>query len=144
MRFLLNDVVMIVIYIYIYIYIYIFITKYLAEAITDRYYTDDFAFLANSPVSAESLLHSLSKQQELLASYVNANITGFMCFQQGVICTLGGKPLITVDQFTYLGRRISSAEIDVNIRIGKSRTIIKKLSIRRKSNISNEIKRDLF
>ena len=33
--------------------------QYLAETITDADYTDDLAFLANTPTQVESLLHSL-------------------------------------------------------------------------------------
>ena len=40
-----------------------------------------------------------------------------LCFKQGVISTLSGRPIKLVDKFTYLDSNISSTESDVNIRI---------------------------
>ena len=55
-----------------------------------------------------------------------------------------GKPLKFVDKVTYLGSSISSTESDVNIRIGKLWTLIFRLSIIRKSDVLDIIKRDYF
>ena len=38
-----------------------------------------------------------------------------MCFKQGAISTLSGKPMKLLDHFTYLNRNISSTESDVNM-----------------------------
>ena len=43
---------------------------------------------------------------------VNANKTELMCFKKGAISTLIVKPLKLVNQFTYLGSKISSTESD--------------------------------
>ena len=68
-----------------------------------------------------------------------------VCFKQnGAICTLSGKPLKLIDQFTYLGSNISSAESDVNIRIVKAWIAIDRLSINEKPNLSDKIKWDFF
>ena len=45
-----------------------------------------------------------------------------------------------VDYFTYLGSNISSTEYDVNISIGKACTALDRLSITRKSDLTDKIK----
>ena len=62
----------------------------------------------------------------------------------GTISTLNGKPLKLVDHFTYLGSNISTNESDVNIRTAKSRTIIDRLLIKWKSDLSDKIKWEFF
>ena len=57
----------------------------------------------------------------------------------GDISTLSGTPLKLVDKFTYLGCNISSTESNVNIGIRKAWITIDKLSIIRKSDLSNKI-----
>ena len=57
-----------------------------------------------------------------------------MCFKQGA--TINGKPLKLADQFTYLGNNISFTEWNVNICLAKAWTIIDRLSIIRKSDLS--------
>ena len=42
-----------------------------------------------------------------------------MCFKQGAISTLSGKPLKLVDKFTFLGSNIISTEYNINVRIEK-------------------------
>ena len=68
--------------------------QYTTETVADTNYTNDLALLTNTPAQAKSQLHSLKQMPE------------FMCF---------GKPLKSVDQFTYFGSSISSIENDVNI-----------------------------
>ena len=75
---------------------------------------------------------------------MNANKTELMCFKQGAISTLHGNPLKLIDQFTYLGSNISSTERDVNICIEKLWTVIDRLSIIGKYDLSDKIKRDFF
>ena len=53
-----------------------------------------------------------------------------MCFKQGAISILNGKPLKLVDQFTYISSNISSTESDVNIHIEKAWINIYDLSIK--------------
>ena len=80
-----------------------------------------------------------------IALCANANETDFMCFkQEGAISTLSGKPLELVDHLIYLGSNISSTESDVNIRIAKFWIAIDRLSIIRKSDLSDKIKQDFF
>ena len=72
-------------------------------------------------------------------------LTEYKCFKQkGANCTLRGKPLKLVDQFTYLGSNISSTESHDNICKAKPRNVIDRLSIILKSNLSNKIKQDFF
>ena len=71
--------------------------------------------------------------------------TDFMRFKQkGDISTVIGKPLKLVDQLIYLDSNISSSESDVNIPQAKAWTVIYKLSIIWKLDLSNEIKQDFY
>ena len=67
-----------------------------------------------------------------------------MCFKQGAISTLCGKPLKLVDQFTYLSSNISSPERDVNICITKVWNALDRLLLIWKSDLSGKIKWDFF
>ena len=76
--------------------------KYPAQTITDADYADDIALLANTPVQAETLLHSLELVAAGIGLDVNADMTEYICFnQRGSISTLDGSFLKLVDNFTY-------------------------------------------
>ena len=71
--------------------------------------------LANTPVQAKTLLHSLERATAGIGRHVNAHNTEYMCFNQtGDIFTLNGSPLKLVDKLTYLGSSVSSTETDIN------------------------------
>ena len=113
--------------------------------ITDVDYTDDVTLLANTLAQAESLLHSLERLAGCIGFYVNADKMEYMCFNQsGDISTLNGSSLKLVDQFMYLGSRISSTKNDINKWLVKTWTAIDRLSVRWKSDLSDEIKRNFF
>ena len=77
--------------------------------------------------------------------HTNANKTEFVCFKrEGAISTLNSKTLKLVDNFTYLSSNISSIESNVKIHLAKAWTVIDKLSIIRKFDISDKSKRDFF
>lgn len=77
--------------------------------------------------------------------YVNAKETNFMYFnKQGSVNFLSGKPLKMVNQFIYLGSKISLTKSDVNIPIGKVWAEMDKLLIAWKSALLDKIKRDFF
>ena len=57
---------------------------------------------------------------------------------------LSGIPLKLKDKFTYLGSNVSSTDSDVNIHLLKAWTVICRLSIIWKSDLSDKIKRDVF
>ena len=62
--------------------------------------------------------------------------TNFMCFKQdGVSFSLNGMPLKLEDVFIYLGSNIWSIENDVNICIGKTWTVIGRLTAIWKSDL---------
>ena len=61
----------------IYIYIYIW---YSAQNITNAYYADDIALLANALVAAESLLHRLERSSGSIVFQVNTDETEFKSF----------------------------------------------------------------
>ena len=56
--------------------------RYPAQIITDADYGDDIALFANTPVQAESLLHSLEQEAASIDLHVNADKTEYMCFNQ--------------------------------------------------------------
>ena len=91
---------------------------------------------------AETLLHSLERAAAGIGLYVNAHKTEYMCYNHtGDISTLDGTPLKLVDKFTYLG---SSVEKDINTRLTKAWTAIKRLSIIWKSDLTDKMKRSFF
>ena len=86
-------------------------------------YTNDIAFLANTPAQAETLLHSLEQAAGGIDLHVNADKTEYMCFnQRGNISTLKGGPLKLVDKFTYLGSNVSSTNTGINTYLAKAWT----------------------
>ena len=104
--------------------------RYPAKTITDVDNADDTANLANAPVQAETLLHSLERAAAGIGLHVNAHKTEYMCFNQtGDIFTLGGSSLKLVDKFTYQGSSVSSTEKDMDTRLTKAWTAIYKLSV---------------
>ena len=81
--------------------------------------------IANIPVQAESLLHSLEQVVRGISLNEDASKREFMNFkQEETNYTLSSKPLKSVDQFTDLGSNILSTESDVNIHLGKGWTTI--------------------
>ena len=62
-----------------------------------------------------------------------------MCFnQRGGISTLNGRSLKLKDKFTYLGSSVSSTENDINTQLAKTWTGIDRLSVIRKSDLSDK------
>ena len=95
---------------YIYIYmniIYPFcIFMYMAKV-----HADDKAILVNTPVQAETLLHSLERAAAGIGLQINAHKSENMSFNQtGDISIRSGSSLNLVDKFTYLGSSVSSTE----------------------------------
>ena len=99
---------------------------------TDADYVDDLAFLANTPIQSESLLHSPEKAAEDIGLYINANKTE-------IISTQNGKPLKTCSHTSA-----ASTESDVNLLLAKTWTTTDSLSIILKSDLYDKIKRDFF
>ena len=117
--------------------------RYPAQTITDANYTNDIALLANTPVQAETLLHSLAWVAGGIGLHVNADKMEYMCFnQRGDISTLKAGPLKLVNKFTYLGSSVSST--DINMRLAKAWTAIDRLSVIWKSELTNKIKPSFF
>ena len=68
-----------------------------------------------------------------------------MCFKQDrTVFSLSNKPLKLEDQLSFLGRNISSTQSNISIRIGKTWAAIVRLSIIQKSDLSDELKQNLF
>ena len=113
--------------------------------ITDAYYADDVAILANTPNQAETLLHSLERAATGIGLYFNAHKTEYVCYNQtGDISTQDGTPLKLVDEFTYLGSSVSSTEKDIDTQLMKAWTAINRLSIIWKSDLTDKMKRSFF
>ena len=119
--------------------------RYPAKTITDANYADDIAILANTPNQAETLLHSLEQAATGISFHVNGHKTEYVCFNQtGDISTLDGISLKLVDKFTYLGSSVSSTEKDIDTPLTKAWTVIDKLSIIWKSDLTDKMKRSFF
>ena len=68
-----------------------------------------------------------------------------MCYNQtGNISTLDRTPLKLVDKFTYLGSSVSSTEKDIDTRPTKAWTAINRLSVIRKSDLTDKMKRSFY
>ena len=92
-----------------------------------------------------SLMHSLEQAAGDIGLDVNTNKTEYMCFNwEGATSTLNASPLKLLDKFTYLSSSVSTTESDVNICLGKLWTVINRLSIIWKSDLSNKMKWDFF
>ena len=101
--------------------------------------------MANTTNQAKTLLHSLEQAATGIGLHVNAHKTEYICFNQmGDISTLDETSLKLVDKFIYLGSSVSSTEKDINMRLTKAWTAIDKLSIIRKSDMTDKMKRSLF
>ena len=119
--------------------------RYPAESITDEEYADDRALLANTPTLVEHLLHSLEQSAGRIGLHVNTNKTEYMCFnQEGAEFNLKGGLLKLVEKFTYFCCCVWSSESYVNKCQAKALTAIDRLSSTYRSDLSDEIKRDLF
>ena len=114
---------------------------YPAQTITDADYADAIGLLANTPIQAKSLPHSLEQAAGGIGLHVNTVKTEFMCFnKKSDFSTLNSGSLKLVDKFNYLGNSISSAENDINTWLVKALTAIDRLSVIWKSDLSNKIK----
>ena len=58
--------------------------RYLAQTITNVDYADDIVLLTNTPIQAQTLLHSLEWTDTGIGLHVNADKTEYMCFNQTV------------------------------------------------------------
>ena len=113
-----------------------------AQTIMDADYADNIALLANTPTQAESLLHSLERATGCRGLHVNTDKKEFMCLNpRGDIFTLNGRSQKLVDKFTYLGSNVFSTEDDINTLLAKAGTDIDRLSVIRKSDQPDKIKR---
>ena len=93
----------------------------------------------------ETLQHSLERAAAGIGLHVNAHKTEYMCFNEtGDISTLGGSSLKLVDKFTYLGSSVSSTEKDIDVQLTEAWTAIDKLSVRWKSDLTDNMKRSFF
>ena len=119
--------------------------RYPSKTITDADYTDDIGILVNTPNQTETLLHSLERAAAGNGLYINAHKTEYMCYNQtGDISTVKEITLKLEDKLTYLRSSISSTKKDINTRLTKAWTAINNLSIIRKSDLVDKMKRGFF
>ena len=104
--------------------------QYPAETMTNAAYANGLAQIHQPKPNP----YCIAWSKQAGGIYVNTNKIEFMCFKQGVISTLSGKPLKSVDQFTYLSSNISFTERDINI------CLMNRLLIIRKSDLSHDVK----
>ena len=105
----------------------------------------DIEILANTPNQAETLLHSVERAAASIGLHVNANKTEYMYYNHaGDIFTLDGTSLKLVDKFTYLGSSVSSTEKDIDTQLTKAWTVIDRLSIIWKADLTDKMKRCFF
>ena len=91
--------------------------RYPTQTITDVDNVDDIALLASTVAQAETLLLSLERACAGIGFHVNTDKTECICFnQRGDISKLNGSFLKLGDNFTYLGRSVSSTVTDINTR----------------------------
>ena len=94
---------------------------------------------------AERLLHNLERAAAGIGLHVKAHKTEYKCYNQtGDISTLYGTSLKLVDKFTYIGSCVSSTEKDMDTRLTKAWTVIDRLSIIWKSDMTDKMKRSFF
>ena len=94
---------------------------------------------------AKTLLHSLEWATAGIGLHVNAHKTEYMCFnQRGNISTLNSSSLKLVNKFTFLGSSVSSTNTDINTWLAKAWTSIDRLSVVRKSDLTDKIKCSFF
>ena len=116
-----------------------------AKTITDADYANDIVILANAPTQAKTLLYSLEQAAAGIGLHVNAHKMEYMCFNQtGDISTLNSSSLKLVDKFTYLGSSVPSTKTDINMRLTKTWTVINRLLVIWKSDLTNKMKRSFF
>ena len=121
----------------------VFLSVY--SVFTDADYADDIALLANTPNQAGTLLHSLERAAVGIGFHVNAHKTEYMCYNQtGDISTLDGTSLKLVDKFTYRGSSTLSTEKDIDTRLTTAWTVIDRLLIIWKSDLTDKLKRNFF
>ena len=90
--------------------------RYPAQTNTDSDNADDIALLANAPIQAETLLHSLERAAAGIGLHVNAHKTEYMCFNQtGDISILNGSSLKIVDKEPR-----NQCLTDINSRLAKA------------------------
>ncbi|XP_071944095.1 uncharacterized protein [Antedon mediterranea] len=120
--------------------------RFTATLVTDADYADDLALLSNTIAGETTLIHALKKAASSIGLYRNVKKTESMSVNcQGQIKTSSGYALKQVDQlFTYLGSNIASTTKDVDIRISKAWSALKRLTVVWKSNISNNMKKHFF
>ena len=116
--------------------------RYPTKIITDADYD---RLQANALAQAETLLHYLERAAADIDLHINAHKTEYICFNQtGDISTLNGSPLKLVDKFTNLGSSFSLTETDINTRLAKAWEAIDRLSVKRKSDPTDKMKRSFF
>ena len=121
------------------------VRRYSAQTITEADNADDIVLMANIPAQVEALQHSLKRAAAGIGLYVNADKTEYMCFNQRYdISTQNGSSPKLVDTFTYPGSSVISTEKDINTGLAKAWIATNRLSVIRKSDLTDKIKRSFF
>ena len=102
----------------------------------------NIALHENTPTQAESLPQCVELAAGIIEHNANANKMEYMCInKKGDISSVNGGSTKLVDKITQFGSSITSTENEINMRQSKAWTATHRLSIIRKSNLSDKIKR---
>ena len=119
--------------------------RYPSKTMTEGDYIDDRALLRTSPAQGESKLYCLQQAGGGNSLYMNTNKTEFICFkQEWAVFTLYDRTVKSANRIRQFGSDISSTEIDINICFANALYPLNKFMIIWKTDISDEIKRDIF
>ena len=114
--------------------------------ITDTDYAGDIAPLSDSIEQPELLLHQVESAAKLIGLHINETKTEYMIFNQdgGEIKPLDDHKLKCVDDVVYLGSWINSCKEDVDVRIDKAWTVLRRLEPIWKSILPMKLKLKFF
>ena len=123
------------------------IPKKIVTDVTDVDFADDLAITADYLTDATFLLHEIETAASEIGLYINSSKTEFICYNQshtGFIPSKNNGIVKAVEDFVYLGSNIASTKRDVEVRLGKAWTAIRKLDKIWKSNLPEQLKRRFF
>ena len=115
--------------------------------VTDLYFADDIALLANKYQQAQELLRLVETEAAKVSLHLNGSKTKLMSFNQddpSNVTTISGYKLKEVNNFKYLGGWMRSTEDDMKVRKALAWTVCHKLRKVWTSSIKRSIKVGLF
>ena len=116
-----------------------------AQYITDADYADDIALLSDTADEAQVLLSRVEEAAKIIGLHINETKTEFLLFNHhGQIRASSGEQLKHVNDFMYLGSRMSSCSKDIDTRKAKAWSALNKMQKIWKSTLSGKLKVQFF